>query len=253
MKRRHVALAIGKHNSTIQGKNYMLLQGRPLCEYPMMAAHYCQNIDHLYVSTDSPVIKDVGLKYNAHIIDRPESLARSESPTEFVFQHAYEIIQSEIPDIGYLLLMFCNSVDILPSYIDEAINLLDQKPDLDSVVSVSKYNMFTPLRAHHVKDGELKTVLDLPSLGIPNTFHRDAMGDIYFVDFGVQIVRPERCLKNIEEGALPFRWLGHKIGTLKKEYGFDIDYEWQIPVMDLWLKQHGFSKTQTPYQAGAKG
>ncbi len=243
------ALVIGKHHSGgVPGKNYMPLLGRPMVEYPLMSAHHCARIQKLFVSTDSPVIRELGEKYAAETIDRPEDLAKAESPTEFVFEHAYAEIRAKHGPLDYLCLMFANSPDTLPSYLEKAMSLLDKDDSLDSVVSVSQYNMFTPLRARRLNDDNTtEPVLDLENLGIPNTFDRDAMGDIFFCDFGVQVVRPERCLMDATAGSLPFRWLGHKQGAIKKDFGFDIDALWQVPVIEYWLQEHGFSESQTPY------
>ncbi|MCL4710540.1 MAG: hypothetical protein KJZ73_04775 [Pseudorhodoplanes sp.] len=243
------ALVIGKHGSGgIPGKNYMPVVGRPMVEYPLMAAKNNRRIERIFVSTDSPVIKSLGEKYGASIIDRPSDLAKAESPTEFVFEHAYRLIREANGPLKYLCLMFANSPDTLPDYLEKAMTLLDNDDSLDSVVSVSQYNMFTPLRARRLKsDHTTEPVLELDRLGISNTFDRDAMGDIYFCDFGIQVVRPERCLLDATGGALPFRWLGRKQGAIVKDYGFDIDARWQVPVIEQWLRDHGFSETRTPY------
>ena len=249
----NIALLIGKHKSGgVKGKNYMIILGRPLVEYPLMAAYHSQLVDKIYVSTDSPLIKKMGRKYGAEIINRPEYLARSETPTEAVFVHAYDIIKEKHEDIKYIFLMFANSPDILPEYWEKAVNILEKNPHFDSVISVSKYNMFTPLRARKLnKDGSSESMLNLGQLGMIDTFDRDAMGDCYFADFGVQVVRP-RCLEDIDNGSLPFKWLGKKQGSIVKEFGFDIDAPWQIPVIEYWLKTHGFTETSTPYKAKKK-
>jgi CMP-N-acetylneuraminic acid synthetase len=248
----NIALLIGKHKSGgVPGKNYMELLGRPMVEYPLMAAFHSKLIDKIYVSTDSDIIKQIARKYDAEIIDRPPEMARSDSPTEFVFSHAYEHIKKvEKGDIGLMSLMFANSVDVLPKYLDQGIEKLNSNDQLDSVISLSQYNMFTPLRARRLQDdGRSVPTLDLDSLGVENTFDRDALGDVYFADFGVQIVRPERCLVYPTAGALPFRWLGKEQGAIVKDFGFDIDDYWQIPVMEFWLKEHGFSLETTPYDS----
>jgi len=244
----NIALLIGKHNSrSVKGKNYMEVLGRPLVEYPLMAAHHSKLVDKLYVSTDSPNIKVLGEKYNAVIINRPEDLSKAETPTEDVFSHAFSIMKHENKNMKYIFLMFANSPDILPEYWKKAVAILDENAKFDSVISLSKYNMFSPLRARKLNpDGSTEPMLDLATLGIANTFDRDAMGDCYFADFGVQVVRP-CCLENIQEGSLPFKWLGQTQGAIKKDFGFDIDAEWQIPVIEFWLKTHGFDFNKTPY------
>lgn len=246
----NIALVIGKHNSSaVPGKNYRKILGRPMVEYPLMAASFCKNIDQIFVSTDSPKIKDIALKYNAKIIDRPEDLSQADSPTELVFQHAYLEIKKMYENIKFMSLMFANSPDVLPGMLDSAFLKLDEDHSLDSLVSVSKYNMFTPLRARSIlPDGSTRPLLDLDAFGVKNTFDRDALGDVYFCDFGVQVVRPERCLEDAVGGSLPFRWLGKKQGAMIKEFGFDIDHEWQIPVLEHWLRKNGFTESTTPYE-----
>ena len=55
-----VALLVGKHNSGgVKGKNYMEILGRPLVEYPALAAANSKLVDKIYVSTDSPLRKSV--------------------------------------------------------------------------------------------------------------------------------------------------------------------------------------------------
>ena len=242
------SLLIGKHNSTIRGKNYRKILGRPLCEYGLMAANNCKIIKNSFVSTDSHIIKDIALSYKVEIIDRPMDLAKKESPTELVFSHGYNEIKKKIGEQDYLVLMFANSPDIIPKYIEKGLSVLEENQKFDSVISLCKYNMFTPLRARKINNDKTTSPrLDLDALNIPNSFDRDAMGDIYFADFAIQIVRPERCLINPLAGNLPFRWLGKKQGFIKKDFGFDIDEEWQFPVIEKWLKDNGFSRIKTPY------
>ena len=59
-----------------------------------------------------------------------------------------------------------------------------------------------------------------------------------FADMGLSIVRP-RCLENIEDGLLPQKWMGQKIHPLRQWGGLDVDYEWQLPQAEFWLRAHG--------------
>ena len=71
-------------------------------------------------------------------------------------------------------------------------------------------------------------------------------GDVYFADFSIQILRPI-CFKNMNKGQPPIKWMGKKTFGLKVDYGFDIDEGWQIPVIKQWLREHGFTSKNTPY------
>src|SRR5207302_50909 len=71
-------------------------------------------------------------------------------------------------------------------------------------------------------------------------------GDVYFADMSTSIVRPH-CLENLRSGMLPQRWMGNRIFPLKQWGGCDVDYEWQVPQVEFWLRKHGFTETVTPY------
>jgi CMP-N-acetylneuraminic acid synthetase len=244
------ALLLGKHNSTsVPGKNYRPVLGRPLCSYPMMAATHCRRIDRLFVSTDSPIIAEIARAYHAEVIDRPAELALPTTPSNLTFAHGYQEICRRAGHPEYLVLMYANCANVLPTLLERGMTLLDENDVFDSAISISRYDMFAPLRARRLNDDHTTSpVLDLNALGLRNIAERTAMGDIYFADFGVQVVRPERCLEKPTEGALPFPWLGQKQGAVISDYGFDVDYAWQFAVIEHWLREHGFSENKTPYE-----
>ena len=35
------------------------------------------------------------------------------------------------------------------------------------------------------------------------------------------------------------KWMGRKIAPIYSEAGFDIDYEWQMPLLKYWIKKYG--------------
>jgi hypothetical protein len=41
--------------------------------------------------------------------------------------------------------------------------------------------------------------------------------------------------------------MGRRIYPLKQWGGLDVDYDWQVPQVEFWLRKHGFSETATPY------
>lgn len=244
-----VTFLIGRGGSTgFPGKNLYPVLGRPLMEYPLIAATRSKFIDKIFVSTDSPEIKQIGEKYGATIIDRPPELCTSQALGEDVYVHAYthtkKIIKSSI---DLIVLLMCNAATITGDLIDEGIQILQSHPEYDSAVSVSSYNMWSPLRARKVgKDSLLHPFVPFTAFGDPNTLNcdRDSQGDVWFADMGVSIVRPHN-LEHLEEGLLPQKWMGQKIYPLKQWGGLDVDYEWQIPQVEFWLKKHGFDESDT--------
>ena len=101
--------------------------------------------------------------------------------------------------------------------------------------------MWSPLRARKLKNNLLKPFVPFETFGNPKTLNcdRDSQGDVHYADMSVSIVRP-RCLENLKTGLLPQKWMGKKIASIPSWGGCDVDYEWQLPMVEYWLKKHGY-------------
>lgn len=246
-----IALLLGREGSQgFPGKNTTPILGRPLMAYPLLAARHARSVDQIFVSTDSPQIRRIAVRYGASIIERPPALATAQALGEDAYLHGFLHLRDRLKlPIELMVLLFCNAATILAETIDEGIEALRKDPTLDSAVTVSCYNMWSPLRARRIgQDGLLHPFVSFESFGDPATLNcdRDSQGDVLFADMSVSIVRP-RCLENLEEGFLPQRWMGRRIHPLKQWGGCDVDYIWQIPGVEFWLRAHRFSESQTPY------
>jgi hypothetical protein len=247
------ALVLGREGSTaFPGKNVIPILGRPLMSYPLLAALNARNVDAVYVSTDSDKIKAIARREGAQIIDRPPELATKQALGEDAYLHGYRHIRDTLnKPLELLVLLFCNGATILAETIDRGIDVLRKDPALDSAVTVSAYNMWSPLRARRLDaSGLLQPFVPFETFGDPATLNcdRDSQGDVWFADMGASIVRP-RCLDNLKQGMLPQKWMGQRIYPLKQWGGCDVDFAWQLPQVEYWLRQNGFSETGTPYLA----
>jgi len=81
----------------VPGKNIKELHGRPLCYWVLKAATGAQNIDAVYVSTDSlQIIEAVrSLELDVKIVERPSKFASDKATTESVMRHFAEQIEFE--------------------------------------------------------------------------------------------------------------------------------------------------------------
>jgi Cytidylyltransferase len=238
-----VAILIGREGSTgYPGKNVAHVLGKPMVAWPLEAATAVKEIERVYVSTDSPRIKDIASQYGAHIIDRPAHLCTKEALGEHAYQHAHEVIKAALAGEGhepelYVLLM-ANAPTISARQLSEGIAVLRRHPEYDSAVTVSCYNMWSPLRARKIgSDGLLHPFVPFEAFGDPKTLNcdRDSQGDAWFADMGVSIVRPKN-IDHLEDGLLPQKWMGQKIYPIKNEGGLDVDYPYQLPQAEHWLK-----------------
>lgn len=244
-----VGLLVGKDQSLgCPGKHTKLILGRPLVEYPLLAVKYSKLIEKLFISTDSQFIAEMGKKYGGIFLPRPKELAQPNTLLEDSLVFAYKQMVEAVEDkIEIVVLFFANSPMIDPKLVDKGILALKENPDFDTAFSVSKFNMFSPARAHKV-DQQLviRPFVELGPLGNISSI-RDSQGDCYFCDLQVQVMR-SRCFTHMNEGQIPYKWMGRKSYALMNDYGFDIDYEWQIPLAEHWLVSRGFTLSQIPWK-----
>ena len=240
-----VAILIGREGSSgYPGKNVCPVLGRPLVAWPLSAARAVTEIERVYVSTDSPRIKEIAAAYGARIIDRPAHLCTKAALGEHAYLHAHGVIREELAAEGrepelYVLLM-ANAPTVSADQLREGITALRGNPAADSAVTVSCYNMWSPLRARKIgDDGFLHPFVPFETFGDPRTLNcdRDSQGDVWFADMGVSIIRP-RNLDHLEDGLLPQKWMGRAILPIRNEAGLDVDYVWQMPQAEFWLKQN---------------
>ena len=242
------ALLLGRDGSSgFPGKNIYPVLGRPLVAYPLMAANAAKSVDRIYLSTDSALLSKIGEQHGASIIDRPAYLCTNGALGEDAYKHGYEVIRDTLATEGerieILVLLFANAATITGGTIDQGVAVLRENPDIDSAVTVSRYNMWSPIRARReTGEGLLEPFVPFETFGDPKTLNcdRDSQGDVWYADMGTSIVRPH-CLENMKDGLLPQKWMGHRIHPLKQWGGLDVDYEWQIPLVEFWLREHGVS------------
>jgi hypothetical protein len=243
------ALVIGRKGSiAFPGKNVYPVLGRPLVTYPILAAKNSTNVDRIFVSTDCPEIMGIAKGHDVELIERPPELATKQALGEDVFAHGYHEIKNRLAkeglDIELLVLLFANAATLNSDLVDQGVDVLRTNENFDSAVTTSVYNMWSPLRARKLgADGCLRPMVPFESFGDPQTLNcdRDSQGDVHFADMALSVVRPE-CLENMTQGLLPQKWMGQQIAPIPNWGGCDVDYEWQVPMVEFWLRKHGFQE-----------
>lgn len=243
------ALMLGRKGSVgFPGKNTYPLLGHPIAWYALNAAKQCGMVDKVYLSTDDQALMDLGRLIDVEVIERPAHLCTTAALGEDAYRHGYEVIKERLgvtPEL--VVLLFANAPTVSTKQIEEGINTLRHKPEFDSAVTVSRYNMWSPLRARRqVADGGLEPFVPHAALGAAElNCDRDSQGDVWFADVALSVIRPQN-LEHLETGILPQKWMGRKIHPIFNEAGLDIDYPWQLGQAEWWLKQHGFGSTPSP-------
>lgn len=234
------SIIFGREGSkSIKNKNLLNIDGKTIMEYPLMALKKSKIVNEMYVSTDSDRIFEVAKKYGCKLISRPENLCRDNSLLLDAIIHAKNEILELNKQIEFLAINLCNAPNITSETITKAYQKLKNNPELDSVISVSRYEMFSPERARKLNNlGELVPYIPFEHFSNNLSCDRKSHDNTYFSDQGLTIVRVS-ALKNWKENLLPFQWMGKKIGYIEQESGGgDIDLPWQISAIEYWLKNN---------------
>tara|TARA_A100001035_G_scaffold263152_1_gene243459 strand:+ start:43 stop:780 length:738 start_codon:yes stop_codon:yes gene_type:complete len=239
-----IAILIGRKGSKgFPNKNTKIVKNKAMCEYPLIAAKKVKSIKKIFVATDCEKIKKFTKKYDVEFIDRPKRLNSDTALGEDVYKYCYDeakkILDKENIKIRYIVLLMANAPMINAKLINDGIKKLNKNKKADSAVTVSKYNMWSPIRARKVNtNGYLDPFIPFKNMKLKTiNCDRDSQGDVYYADMSVSVVKP-KCIENIDTGLLPQKWMGHKILPIFSGYAFDLDFEWQIPQVKFWLEKN---------------
>jgi len=122
-------------SKTIPRKNIKLLNGKPLIYYTIKESIKSKYLGRIIVSTEDKEISEISKKCGAEVIERPEELAKDETPTIDVIFHVLQVVKAENFEPGAVVLLQPTSPLRNVQDIDNAIELF-LKNDCESVVSV---------------------------------------------------------------------------------------------------------------------
>lgn len=239
-----VALICGRaENQPFPGRNTFPLLGRPLMVYPLLAARHSAEVAHTFLSTDDAGMARVAAHHGAAVIERPPSLRAPSVPLEAIIAHAYGDITRQLGgELEALVVLLANAPTVTSDLIDQGVEMLRRDATLDAVMTVSPHNEFNPryaLRLHY--DGRLQPYADVAA---------DGAADTYFPDSLLWVLRPTSYFGEARLSVHP-NWIvdtaTQRVAALVHEGYGDIDYAWQIPAVEEWLRRRGFSEEVTPY------
>ena len=241
-----VAIILGRKGSKgFKNKNTMKILGKPAYQYSIDAANKTKQISKIYFSTDIEEIINNSKKLGIKIIPRPKYLANSKALFEDALADAYKKVKKIHKNkISLVVILMANSVTLNSKLIIKGINLLNKNKKADSAVTVSIFNMYSPLRARKLNNkGFLEPFVPFNYFGNPKNLNcdRDSQGDTYFADMSFSITRAH-SLDKIEDGLLPQKWMGKKILPVFNNNGCDIDEDWQLDMSIRWIKHNKKNK-----------
>lgn len=228
-----------KDSKSIKDKNLIKINDKFIMEYPLIALKNSGVIDKMYVSSDSDEINKIAKTHGCESIFRPKELSTDNAQLLDVINYSFKKIKKLNKNLKYLAINLCNAPNINSTNIKLAFEKLQKNKELDSVITVSRYEMFSPERARKTNSRD-ELIPYIPFEFFPNEVNCDRKSHekTFFADGGLTLVRVE-ALENFTDNLLPFQWMGKKIGYIEQlPGGGDIDYPWQIEAVKWWLEQN---------------
>ena len=164
---RIAALLTGRGNNTLKDKNVLPILGRPLCQYPALAAKNCQLITDFFVSSDDEKILSAAEEVGYSRIVRPANLALPTSQHIDAIKHALGVMKERGCEPDIIVVILANNAITKTEWIEESIKNLIDNPDLSSSCPVMLEQDHHPFRCKCLReDGCLGTWVDFKGMTV---------------------------------------------------------------------------------------
>ena len=226
-------------------KNVASLNGKPFSSYAVDAGLHARCIDKTYVSTEDPEIASIAIEAGAEIpYERPAHLAEDDVIADTVVDLINNIIEREGAKVSNVVLIQPTSPFVKAEHIDAAITLLDQRPDLSSVTTLSSVDhRFHPYNLSF-KQGEGKMGVCISrgtqKLSLPDNQNLRVLVLQIYSQLGWKLFYPAGRFGESKEQLV-----------VDPIYAWDIDYEWELEIAEFFINRGMVDLTHHPYPSDA--
>lgn len=230
---RNVAIVTARAGSkSIINKNVMDCDGRPIIHYPILAAQGASRISEVFVSTDGEMIAAASRDVGATIIPRPDELGGDSINHGIVIRHAVDWVNERYPDLENVVLLLGNTVTIDSELVDHALEILERKPDIDSVMTVWEAADDHPFRALEIKDGLVRPFGGERKVST----ERQSYPKAYYYDQGIWAFRKHTVHE--DTGPNPWWWMGKRVHPIVRTWvtGRDVHTHFDNGIQEWWLR-----------------
>jgi N-acylneuraminate cytidylyltransferase len=182
----------------IPRKNIREFAGYPLIAYSIQAALNAKLVTRVIVSTDDEEIAQIAKQYGAEVpFLRPSEIAQDMTLDLPVFQHALDTLaksENYYPEIVVQLRPTSPIRSV--SLVDEAVQLLIDHPDADSVRGVVPSGQ-NPHKMWKIdsSSGMMRGLLDVEGIDEPYNAPRQVLPETFWQTGHVDVIRPNVILK----------------------------------------------------------
>lgn len=220
-------------SKSIADKNVHPVRGRALVTYPILAARAAERVDLVFVSTDGETIAQASEDAGATVIERPEELGGDSVNHGDVIRHAVRWVDERHPGLENVVLLLGNTVMVDGEVIDRCLAMLDERADLDSVMTVWEAADDHPLRALEIDGDALLRPYADPGRQVST--ERQSYPAAYYYDQGVWAFR-KACVER-RDGPSPWWWMGARCAPIVRNWvtGRDVHTRLDLAFAECWL------------------
>ena len=220
MRRIRVALLLGRGGSSLPDKNIREVAGRPLLQWPAIAARNF-GMDHYFVSSDDSKILSAAEDVGYRSILRPGHLATDSARACDVIKHAVDVITQELRlDSFDILMQHANSPLYSEDKIAKAMQMFFDDPQLTAVVPCYQVEDLHPYRLKSIdQNGYLKNFISVPD---GTSSNRQELPPVYALNHDFWLLRSENFLHDSPGCQPPWECMGGKIAPLFSEESRDV-------------------------------
>lgn len=201
----------------IRRKNTRFLGGKPLLAHTIEVALDSKLIDRVIVSTEDEEIAEVSKRHGAEVMERPEELARDDSPTFDAIMQVINSLSEKGEHFDIIVLLEPTSPLRKDNDLDNAIKLFIENIDkADSLVSLGEVHMENPHIVKKVEDGLVKPLIKTGG----EFYQRQQLPKTYF-PYGVIYLSKISAYKKhktfYQERTIPYfieRWQNYEIDDI---------------------------------------
>lgn len=235
---RIAALLTGRGNNTLKDKNVLPVLGRPLCQYPAMAAKGCSLITDFYVSSDDEKILSAAAEIGYKRIVRPAELALPTAQHVDAIIHALGVMKEDGCEPDVLVVILANNAITKTEWIEETVLNLINDPTLSASCPVMSEQDHHPYRCKCLReDGTLGTWFDFEGKNI-STNRQDLPKNFVFCH-NFWTLNLKNSLYSEEPGQQPWTFMGPRVKPVVVSESFDVHDMEDIIRTEKWLTAEG--------------
>lgn len=235
---RIAALLTGRGNNTLKDKNVLPVLGRPLCQYPAMAAKNCKLITDFYVSSDDEKILSAAEKVGYKRIVRPAELALPTAQHVDAIIHALGVMKEEGCEPDVLVVILANNAITKTEWIEETVQNLINDPSLSASCPVMSEQDHHPYRCKCLReDGTLGTWFDFEGKRISTNRQELPKNFVFCHNFWT--LNLKNSLYSDVLGQQPWTFMGSRVKPVVVEESFDVHDMEDIIRTEKWLTVEG--------------